>query len=192
MAKKVITTKKTLIKKKKKWYSIISTKDFSNLEIGETLASEDKELIGKTVSLALGVITGQIRKQNVKVMFKIKEVREGKALTELIGCSLVPNYVKRCVRKGKSKIDDSFMVKTKDNVNVVVKPFIITRNKTHGGIMTSIRVEARKLIKEFFEKNTFNDIINKVLSTEFQKELKNRLKVIYPLSIVEIRELKRK
>ena len=191
--KRVIRKKESVVKKKKKrWYSLIAPKEFSNIEIGETLASEDKELHGRTISISLGVVTRQMRKNNVKVTFRVNEVKEGKAFTELIGYNLVPTYIKRSVRKGKSKVDDSLILKTKDEITVAVKPFAVTRNKVTKSVLNQIRMQMRKELKNTFANDKFDNLISRVIKTEIQRELKSKLKKIYPLSIVEIRFLKRK
>jgi len=191
--KKVIKKKDSIVKKKKKkWYSLLAPKEFSNIEIGETLASDEKELLGRKICISLGVVTRQLRKNNVKVSFVVTNVKEGKATTELIGYNLVPTYVKRSVRKGKSKVDDSLILKTKDDVEVVVKPFVVTRNKVTNSVLTQIRMDMRKELKELFAKEKFDDIISRIIKTDIQRGLKNKLKKIYPLSIVEIRYFKRK
>ena len=66
------TQKEILKKKKKRWVSIISSSNFNNSEIGETITSEPSTLIGRNVAINLMNLTQDIKTQNTKIVFKIK------------------------------------------------------------------------------------------------------------------------
>ncbi|MEK6862554.1 MAG: 30S ribosomal protein S3ae, partial [Nanoarchaeota archaeon] len=73
-----------VIKKKKKWFTILAGPEFDNAEIGETLANENANLIGRTLEVNLADITRDPKSQNIKVKFRIKEVKDTQCYTELI------------------------------------------------------------------------------------------------------------
>ena len=125
-------------KGKKKWYEILASKHFHNFAIGECVAYEDKNLFGKVVNVNLGNLTRDAKLQNVRIKFKINEIKDGKAYTEVKGYELATSYIKRIVRVGRSRIDDSFLVSTKDNVKLRLKPLVLTKYKTQKNILRNM------------------------------------------------------
>jgi len=69
--------------KKKHWYSILPTSNFRIQEIGETLTADPSRLIGKTVAVNGMDLMRDPKKQNIKVTFRITEIKDNKALTEI-------------------------------------------------------------------------------------------------------------
>ena len=180
-----------LKKKKKKWVSILATKEFNNMEIGESLIEEPTSLINRTLRLSLGAVTNKMRLQYIQLTFVIKQIKENKALTEIIKYSLIPSYVKRIVKSGRSKIAESFTVNCKDNIKIRVKPIIITKAKINRGILTTLRKKSIEVVKQNLEKNTYDQNLSNLINHSFQKELKETLKKITPLGSVEIRSFEK-
>jgi len=178
-------------KKKKKWIPILATKEFSNIEIGETLVADPKEATNKSIEVSMMNLMGDSKKQYVKVSFIIKEIKEGKALTEINKISLMDSHVKRITKRAKEKVDDSFKCTSKDNITFRIKPLLLTRNKTKGSVLTSLRKKSREVIQELSKTNTFNELASMILSYKLQKTVTESIKKIYPLSFTEIRIFKK-
>ena len=112
-----VKAKRTGLKKKKKvWFSVISPKSFGGIEIGETLGYDQTAIIGRKITMNLSSVSNTRKQQNVVVSLNINEVKDNKAQTELVGYKLEPAFVKRMARKGKSKISNTFKLKTKDDI----------------------------------------------------------------------------
>ena len=75
MGKKEII-KKPLIKKKRKWYILLASKEFNSVEIGDTLSSDPSLLINRTVEVNLAFLTNDMKKQNMRVTFKVTKLEE--------------------------------------------------------------------------------------------------------------------
>lgn len=181
-------TKASELKQKKKiWYEILAPREFNNLVIGETMAFSSDSLIGRATNFNLANLTRDMKKQNMMVRFKIKEVKDGKALTESIGYNMVPAYVKRVVRTGRSKIDDSIEFVTKDKIKVRVKPLILTRTVVKKSVVKHLRKESRIFLKEFIEKQDYSGIFSSITSYNLQRKLKNHLKKVSPIAVCDIR-----
>jgi len=182
--------KKTEVKRKKKiWVSILAPKQFNNIEIGETLCEEPKQLLGRNIDVNLMVLTNDPKKQNVKLKFKVKEVKGEKVEAEVIGYELNTSHVRRVVRRGSEKIDDSFLVETKDNIKYRIKPLLLTRYETKRSILSAIKVKMREIAVENFKKNDSVAMLNSIVSNSFQREAKDAIKKIYPIAICEVRML---
>lgn len=177
------------VKGKKKWVSILAPSDLGNIEIGECPVTDAGQLVGRSIVANLATL-GDVKKQNTKIKFVVKEIKEGKGITEAESLMLVSSYVKRAARRSKSKIEESFLVKLKDN-DAKVKPLIVTANKVKGSIEKEIRRETKKFLTNYCSKKTFNEVIDALTKYALQKDLKTHLKKIYPIYICEIRVFER-
>jgi ribosomal protein S3AE len=177
-------------KSKKKWYNVVAP-IFRGAVIGETLGYDQNDLKNRNLDLNFMSITNDPKTQNIRVLFKINDVKDNNAIVEVIGYELTLSYVKRVIRKDANKIADSYEYKTKDNVKVVVKPLVITRYKTNKSVLQSLRKNIRAFLEEEIKKNNFNDFINLIVYNKVQKALREKLKKIYPISACEFRIVKK-
>lgn len=184
--KKAIKTKI----KKKGWVKIIAPKLFHEKLIGESFVALPSNLIGRSVSINLFALTGDIKKQNYTGFFKVTELSGGVAKTLLNSLEMNSVAVKRLVRKGRNKIDDSFIVETSLKGKVRIKPVIVTLAKTSKGIQSILRMKVREKLKELASKYTFEDFINEIFNTNIQRVVKGEIKKIFPLKSIDIRAIK--
>ena len=193
MAKAKSNRKATLRKKKKSWFSIISPKSFGSVELGESLSQDAKSLIDKKFVMNLGTIAKNMKKQNINVSFVVNDTKEDKAYTEVFGYRLEPSFVKRMARKGKSKLDNTFTLKTKDNVSVILKIVVVTKNKVTRGIRTDMFNSCKDYLETNVKKQSFEKLFDDLLSQNFQIGMKKEIsKSVYPLAGVIAREFKKK
>lgn len=177
---------------KKIWFEIIAPQRiFNEMVIGETPAYKPEQVIGRTVDLNLAFLTGNFRYQNMKVIFQIYKVSGLKAYTQIKEIALYDAYVRRIVRKGTSRVDDSFAVETKDSIKVRVKPLVITRYRAHGRQKSAIRKTFKEYLINKIKELNYEDLIEKVINRELQNEIAPTLNKIFPVQHVEIRRIVR-
>ncbi len=179
---RVIDTWKT-----KKWYKVISPELFGNEQIGETVAVEDSQLMGRTATVSLAALTGDAKKQNVNATFEVVEVKAGSAHTRLKKMEIVPSSIRRMIRKGKERVDLSIICATQDNVVVRIKPFLVTRGKTGNAVLTDIRNMLEALLRVHVNKQPYDLVVTDIITGKFQKTIKQRLNRIYPVKALEVR-----
>ena len=186
--KKPIASSKIVDKwKMKKWYRIVSPQMFGAQPIAESVAVEDSQLIGRTVSVSLSMVTGDSKKQNTNAVFEVNKVDAGNAYTVVKRLEIAPSSIRRMMRKGKDRIDLSMVCATKDNVAIRIKPFLVAKGKIGKTALTNtinlldaiLRVEAHKV--------SYEQLIRDVVTGKVQREIRQRLNKIYPLKAVEIR-----
>ncbi|OYT32458.1 hypothetical protein DRJ22_02410 [Candidatus Woesearchaeota archaeon] len=180
--------KKSLSIKKKHWVNIHAPKIFNEQVIGETYTSDVDSMINRFLSVSLANITNEPQKQNISIKFKITGVKEGSLETEVYGLSMLPAAVKRLVRRNRCKIDDSFVVQTKDKKVVRIKPIVLTRGKPTSSVLSAMKKFVRAHIALRFSKLNFNDFVQEVINKRFHHDLLKPLKKIYPVAVFEIRE----
>ncbi|HLC65383.1 MAG TPA: hypothetical protein VJI46_04640 [Candidatus Nanoarchaeia archaeon] len=180
---------KTAKIKKKIWYQIIAPKLFNEQPLGETIVYDPQEMVGKSLSVNLMVLTNDIKKQNINVTFKVDKLEGSKGRTSMVGYDIVPSSVKRLVRRSRDKIDLSFVCKTADNALIRVKPVLITKANAKGSVLTKIRVKCIELCTRSIAKLDYEKFLEEILSHHLQESLIGDLKKIYPLKTLEIRSM---
>ena len=175
---------------KKKWYNIVSPEMFRDFVIGETFVAEPSIIVGKTLSINLMTLTNDIKKQNINLKFLVNRVENETGIANVVGYELVPSSVRRLVRRGKQRIDPSFVCHTSDNIRVRVKPLLLAAININNSVLKSLRKASIDFITSGISKTSYPDLINSLMSYGLQKELRDHLKKIYPLKICEIREMK--
>jgi len=177
---------------KKVWVDIYAPVEiFNENKIGETPVNKDniENVIGRSVDLNLAFVLNNFKYQNYKVIFQINKISGLKAYTEVKEVMLYPSYIRRITKKGISKIEDSFIVKTNDGYDVRIKPLVITRFKAHRSQRTEIRKIYRKYLEEKVSSLKYYELIEKVINYDLQNEIKPTLNKIFPVSNVEIKRI---
>jgi len=175
--------------KLKKWYPILAPEYMNGAFIGETPADSPERVVGKEVSISLAAVTGEIKRQSVNVTFKITGFDGSNAITKITKVEVSPSYIKRNVRKEKTRIDDSFVLKCADGTDIRIKPFMITKDKINNSKKTLLRKLAKTELKEYVSKESCDQIIQDVLTFKLQKILSNSLKRVCPLRTFEARAI---
>ncbi|MFA5745311.1 MAG: hypothetical protein WCX82_00760 [archaeon] len=149
--------------KKKKWYDINADSTFDERKIGETVAVLPKSLMGRNLKKGLNELTGNIRDSSFEITFKVNKITGSKADTQITLFEAKAGFLRRMIRRQKSKIEPVFYVTTKDGTKLKIKVMAITGAK----FTTPLRTQARKAVVDFFTeeiiakttKEAWNDII---------------------------------
>lgn len=184
MAKRTLRQIKT---KKKKWMPIYASKDFGEVFLGELLVSDVKNLEEKSLTINLMDITGNAKNQNVNIRFKVESVEGEKAFAVPVNYTMIPAGIKRFIRRGKGRIDDSFVLTTSDKKRIRIKFILVTKSKTKNSVANAIRKSAKYFLNKMISSRTYNAFYHDLVSYNIQRSLKSNLKKIYPLGVCEIR-----
>ncbi len=174
--------------KKKKWYQIMAPRLF-DYPIAETPAYDSKSLVGRAMYISLMNLTNDPKRQNMNIKFLVTSFTDNAANAEAIGYYITPSSLKRLIRRGADRVDDSIKCETIDNLKIKVKTFMITRSIVKASIRTHIRRVARDYIVKYAKKTSLVNLISDIVSYKLQSELRDILKKVYPLRTIEIRSL---
>lgn len=191
MAKKVITKKARISVVKKRWYQIQAPKMFNEFVFAETLAAEPESLVGRSIKANISNVLRMGKKQSGELLFKVTEVKGNVCLTSLIGMEVLPPHVKRIVKRAKSRVDDSFVVSTKDDIKVRLKPMILVKSKVQHGVLTALRKGCQDYFSRVALEMAYDEFINRVLMGDLYKDVKAELKKTCPVIAVEMRAFTR-
>jgi len=183
------TSKAAVLVKKKVWLPIIAPALFNNQPIGEIYVEEQSQAVGRHVTVSLMTLTGDPQRQNVHISFSITKAENNQLHTKTIGYTIIPPAVRKMMRRGRDRIDDSFATKCQDGIAVRVKPVLITRGRAKGSVLASLRKQLRGNVVRALAKLTFNDLLKELVAHKLQRELQDSLRKIYPLQVCELRDV---
>ncbi|MBI2176439.1 hypothetical protein HYU40_03795 [Candidatus Woesearchaeota archaeon] len=182
-------TKQALKVIKKKWLQIRASKFFDNELLGECYVASPELLMGKTVAANLANLTGDIRQQSVTLKFIVNSMEGEAGIADVIGYQMAASAIRRIVRRGSDRLDESFVCETSDGNRVRIKPMAITKTITNSAVHRSVRKMLINSLVQIVKKHTFDSLINEIITSKLQMAVKADLKKIYPLKAVEITSL---
>ncbi|MFH1239795.1 MAG: 30S ribosomal protein S3ae [Candidatus Diapherotrites archaeon] len=199
--KKGKTVKKKLVRKrverrttdkwkKKKWFTIVAPKEFSNKVVGETPAEKVKVLDGRVIKTNLGNLSNQRQKRHISVSFKINKVEGTTANTILTGHEISSSYLGRMTRRRSSKVETVQTVMTKDKQSVKVKTIAITARKAKVNQRTAMRQIMIAGIADAAKKKTCNQFVQELIFGTISTKIFADIKKIVPVKRVEIAKSK--
>ncbi len=177
------------VKIKKNWHSILAPKRFNSAVLGETFVSELAAAVGRIVHFNLKDITDNIKDQSVYLRFRISGVAGNNLDTEVIGYYIMPSALRKLTRRNANRLDESFVVVTKDGKRVRIKPTIVTAYKTVRSVCSAVRKAVSEQMAREVAKVEFEQLVEDVVTHKLQSEVKKKCSKVYPIKIIEIRIL---
>jgi small subunit ribosomal protein S3Ae len=174
--------------KAKRWYTIRAPRTpWSFRVIGETLAEEPEQLIGRNYEVMQNELDGDFSKMHVKVIFRVTDVLGNDAITEFVGHELLKDHVRRQVRRDRGKIDDTIDVVTEDGYYVRFKPLMISRARIKASQKQQMRTLAREIILTTGATSTWFNLQASTLDGTLETKIKEAVSKIQPVRTVVIR-----
>jgi small subunit ribosomal protein S3Ae len=196
MAEKETPAKKTALARtvkdkwrSKHWFKVRAPGLFQHVDLGETMASEPEQVIGRTLETTLQELSGgaDIGKAHIKLRFQIERITgENTADARFIGHELTSDYIRRLARRKRSKIDLSMVVTTKDGVQIILKPVAVGEQRLQTRLRAELRHKLRTLLIEEAQLRTAPEFVREMLGGDLGKLLAHGVKSLYPLKKIEI------
>jgi small subunit ribosomal protein S3Ae len=172
--------------KAKNWYTILAPSIFNNVPVAETLAETPESLIGRVTEVSLQDITNDFRKSHIKLLFSIDKIEQNTAHTQLKGHLLTSDYLRRMIRRRKSRVDGVFDVETRDGALLRVKPFAIAEKRIQSSQKKLIRNVMKEVITKEGKAKTLNSFIKDCLDGKTGSEIYKHCKIYYPVKRIEV------
>ncbi|MFB6127599.1 MAG: 30S ribosomal protein S3ae [Halolamina sp.] len=175
----------------KRWYTVLAPEQFDRAELGETMAEEPEQVVGRTVQTTLGEIENDQGANNKKLHFKIRDVGSDSAYTELTGFELTRDYLRSLVRRGASKVQANVTVRTTDDYRVQLQPVSFTTKKADRSQEQAIRAIMVDIVEEAAAERSFEELVDSVVEGRLSSAIYGDAKTVYPLRRVEVKKLTR-
>lgn len=172
--------------KAKNWYTILAPSLFNNVPVAETLSEVPENLIGRVTEVSLQDITNDFRKSHIKLLFSVDRIEQNTAHTQLKGHLLTSDYLRRMIRRRKSRVDGVFDVETRDGALLRVKPFAIAEKRIQSSQKKLIRNVMKDVITKEGKSKTLNSFIKDCIDGKTGSEIYKHCKIYYPVKRIEI------
>jgi small subunit ribosomal protein S3Ae len=176
--------------KEKKWIEVLAPPYFGGQKVGETVASEEGEVLGRVMEVSLADLTQDISKGYIKLKFKIDKVSEGKASTFFCGHEAMYDYFRSFVRRRLSKVQSILTVRTKDNYTLRISSVVLTQRKIQTSVERMIRKEMEKFISTRAGERTFDQFVQEMVLGKLAMDAYKEVKKYCPIRRIEIHKSK--
>jgi len=183
MVKKVVDTWKL-----KQWYQVHSPEIFGAKPIGEVVATEDRHLKDRLISVGLDEITGDFSQTYTTIKFRITDVKGKNAYTTFIGHEEQPAYVRTFIKRNRTLIDDVVDVKTSDGKEMRIKVIIFAAGRVARETEAAVRTALRTALREMVTSYTLDQFLQEMFFRRFAMRLTPILKKYTPIKRIEIRK----
>jgi len=172
--------------KAKTWYNVLAPPSFDNVTIADTLADKPANLINRVTEVSLQDLTNDFRKSHIKLYFKIHNVEETNAHTQFVGHTLTSDYLRRMIRRKRSKIDGVYDATTRDGATIRVKPFATTDKRIQNSQRKIVRETMKKTILDRAKVSTLSEFVKSIIDGKIGSDIYKNCKKLYPVKRVEV------
>ena len=172
--------------KKKKWFEVFAPAVLDKKKIAETMAEKPELLLGRTLSMSLRDVSGEIKKGHVHLLLKINDVQGQKAYTILAGHKLLPAHLGRLVRRNNSKVEVVRDVTSKDAQKARVKAITVTYRKVPKDKKTAIRKLMFDALGEMASQKNYDELIQDFVFGMASTQILGAVKKVAQIKRVEI------
>ncbi len=176
--------------KLKRWYKIIAPRIWDEKEVGETAASDEKLLYGRTVEIPASMLTGSIGHAHYILWFQIEQVVGSEARTWFKGYEIDNAYIKRLTRRHSSKIEHVFDVTTRDGAVLHVKAITWTAVNVSNRQATEIRKIMQQMIEERAKKLGADELMKEFVIGDLSQKIAQAANKIAPIRKMEIAKVR--
>jgi len=170
----------------KNWYNVIAPPAFDSVTIADTMTDDPQNLINRVTGVSLQDLTNDFRKSHITLFFQINKIEEDKAHTQFTGHTLTSDYLRRMIRRRRSKIEGVYDVGTRDGAVVRIKPFATTDKRIQNSQRKVVREAMKKTITDQAKKGTLSEFIKNILDGRMGSEIYKNCKKLYPVKRIEI------
>ncbi|MBI3190351.1 hypothetical protein HYZ41_01460 [archaeon] len=173
---------------KKQWYEIVAPKMFDEKVVGETMAVEPKQLIGRTLDVNLIELIQDYSKFYMKMKLQIERIEGQKAFTKLVGHDTMTERVYRMVQRHGRRVDVVQDITTKDGVKVRVKTVFVLLKRVGTSMKDATRKVARQNVDDVLKDETYEGLMEMIISGELASIIRKACNKVYPVASIEIRK----
>jgi small subunit ribosomal protein S3Ae len=170
----------------KGWYNVLAPPAFDSVTIADTLTDSPDNLINRVTGVSLQDLTNDFRKSHITLFFKVSKVEETNAHTQFAGHTLTSDYLRRMIRRRRSKIEGVYDVTTRDGAVLRVKPFATTDKRIQNSQRKVVREAMKKTITDSAKVNTLSEFVKDILDGRVGSDIYKNCKKLYPVKRVEI------
>jgi len=165
-------------KKPKSSYTVYSPPYFGGRELGNTFASDKSQLIGRVLRTSLYALTDDFSKQYLLLKFRIVNVKDNVAETEFHGHAYGREFLRSLVRRGSTKVEGVFDVRTADGFGVRLTATVFAAGKATSSKQRSTRKVMMEVLQDAAKKLTLDQLAQELVLGKTASDIYNAVKKI--------------
>lgn len=177
--------------KTKKWFTVLAPANFNNAIIAHTPGEEAEGLMGRNILVSARELTGNIKKNQLMLGFKVNSVQGLNAYTRFEHVEVQPSALRRLVRRRSSKVESVDDVLCKDGVRARIKSVALTANKISRPQQAAVRRILHAEAAEFAAGNDFEAVLNQCATSEPIAKAIEKARKIAPMKRVDVLKVTR-
>lgn len=199
MAAEKTTTAKPIVKKRKgvdkwknkKWYHVMAPALFSQRPIGETPGEDAEKMMGRIISVNARDLTGNIKKNQVMINFRITDVQGTNANTTFDSMHVQTGALKRLVRRRSSKVESVDDVVTKEGTRARVKSLALTAVPVSQTQKSAIRKILKDSMTQVARENDYESMFHLLVLGDGTQNAQKDAHKIAPIKRVDVVKIRR-
>jgi small subunit ribosomal protein S3Ae len=174
----------------KEWYDVYSPSYFGELVVASVPVEDPGALVGRVVETTLYDITNDFAHQSIKLYFLIVNSKDHRAGTILKSHEYATDYLRSLVRRGSTRMDGIFKVRTQDQFLTRISVVAFTRDRIKASQEHGIRQIMRQIIEERAAALNYDQLTHEAVLGKLGSDIYNLSKKIAPLRHVGVRKSK--
>jgi small subunit ribosomal protein S3Ae len=174
--------------REKVWYSILTPAYLGEKEIATSPAIDPKSMVGRKIEMPVSDMTGNFKKTNLKMVFKVDECQGNRCFTSFVGSYVSDDSIRRMVRRRKERIDVIEKDYTHDGYLLAVKVVGVSDVKLISNKRADIRLALGKFLREKISTSNLQDLVSYLIGDEVLNEMSREIRQIYTMKKLEIRK----
>ncbi len=177
--------------KTKKWFTILAPALFNNVSLAQTPAEDPENVMGRTMSVSARELTGNIKKSQLMLQFRVNNVQGLNAYTILTGISVQPSSVRRLVRRKTSKVESVDDVMCKDGVRARVKSVALAAHQISAPKRAAVRVMLREGIMALASQHDYEALLGQVVGGDPLMGIVEKARKLAPMKRMDVLKVTR-
>ena len=155
--------RKTKVKDKwreKRWVNVVAPDSFNNVPIAYVPITDDETAKGRVLEVTLfDILKGDPSQHQYKMYFQIDKVEGDKAITIFKRYEYAKEFLRSLIRRGSSKINFVFDVKTKDGYIFRIKVLALTHRQLNTSRKHALRLIAKDVMEKTIPQMTIDQFV---------------------------------
>jgi small subunit ribosomal protein S3Ae len=174
----------------KEWYDVYTPSYFGELVVASVPVEDPGALVGRVVETTLYDITNDFAHQSIKLYFLVVNSKDHRAETILKSHEYATDYLRSLVRRGSTRLDGIFKVKTKDQFSTRISVVAFTRDRIKASQEHGIRQIMKQIVEERAAALNYDQVTHEAVLGKLGSDIYNLAKKIAPLRHVGVRKSK--
>lgn len=186
--------RKTRVKDKwreKKWIKVFAPESFNNIQIAHIPITNEENAKGRVIEVTLfDILKGDTSQYQYKMYFQIDKIENDKATTIFKRYEYAKEFLRSLVRRGSSKINFIYTIKTKDGYIFRIKMIALSNRQLNTSRKHALRLIARNVIEKIVSQMTIEQFVQAACYGKISSDIMAAAKKIIHMRHVGLEKVK--